>query len=178
MNLNNLVQFGPWTIRYVHTHFGWKQSCAVSNCSNTTRAQFEVVSPSHRATQTVCSACAAVLAGHDINTLNKADTYAQVVKPQFTALKQLHGMQAVHNHQNKKVIGRLNANIGDNHVFITFFSSGWCMLSINGKPMSPNLNKSIKSKKVAINFAVEVINNKYKDRLLSHIQHGTPFVMP
>lgn len=177
MNQNALKQFGPWTIRYVHTHFGWKQSCAVSNCTNTTRAQFELVSPSHRATQIVCGKCGTALTDHDITALDKAEDYVKVVKPQFKSLKQLNGIQVVRNHP-KNVTGRLNVNIGGHHVFITIMDGGWCYLSINGQPMSPNLNKSIKSTKVATEFAVQVINNKYKDRLLSHIQHGTPFVMP
>ncbi len=172
-----LEQFGPWTIRYVYTHFGWKQSCAVSNCTNTTRAQFEVVSQSHRATQIVCSTCAAALTGHNITALDKAEEYVKVVKPQYKNLKQLNGLQVVRKHP-KNVTGRLNANIGDNHVFIVIMEGGWCYLSIGGQPMSPNLKKSIKSTNVATDFAKQVINNKYKDRLLSHIQHGTPFVMP
>ena len=178
MNLNVLIEYGAWTIQVIHTHFGWKQSCSVSDCQNATRAQFELVSPFQRITQNVCSTCAASLTGQSVAALNKADAYVEIIKPQFKNLKQLTGLQEVYNHP-KNVTGRFNANIGRRyHVFITVMSSGYCYLSINNQPMSPNLNKSIKSTRVATDFAVQVVNNKYKDQLFNHILHGTPFIMP
>jgi len=178
MNFKILIQCGPWAIQAIHTHFGWKQSCAVSDCQNATRAQFEIVSQSQRTTLTVCSTCAAALAGQSHTAISKADAYVKAIKPQFKNLRQLVGFQAVYNHP-KKVTGRFNANIGKRyHVFITIMSSGRCYLSIDNQPISPNLNKSIKSTRMATDFAVQVINNKYKDQLFNHILYGTPFIMP
>ncbi len=178
MNLHLLMQYGFWILQSVQTNFGWKQICDVADCQNATRAQFTVASQSHQATLNVCSNCAAALTDHSVSRFNMAETYINTVRPQFKSLRQLNAMQIVSNHPNKNVKGRLNISIGDQHIFITSFQGGGYMLIVNGQPKSPNLNKSIKGKKRLTDFTQNIVNNRYKDRLLNHILHGTPFIMP
>ncbi len=178
--LNSLTPYGPqWGFQSIDTHYGWKQNCEMDQCLSRSRVRFVIYNKQYNATRIVCSSCAANLTGMHAHAFSVCETCVNNLKPHFQTLRNLNGLRQSHQHSHKNMTGYLSINIGDQHVYISEFNSGRYLLSINRKPIHPNLNyKAFKSKKRVAEFAIETVNNYYKSRMINHVLFGTPFVMP
>ena len=172
MNLNKYTQYGPWSLKEIHTNFGHKQSCGIESCSQKSRAQFEIYSQPCGYTRYVCSYCASYLTGLDISRLLVAETYIESVKNQFKNLKNLIGMCPVYNHPCKDLVGKLNTTIGAHRIIISSFKDGKCSLIIDGKPIKASLINSFRNKREVTEHAINFINNLNKDKLYYFIING------
>lgn len=178
MNIQQLLVLAPWTLKSIHTHLGWKQTCDVKYCHQKSRSRFEVLSQSHQITRNVCSYCASRLTGINISKFAVVETYIDNIKPHFKNLRNLTGLQSVNDPQRPDFISKFCMVIGDQRINISIFKNGRCMLIINSKPIPPSLRKSFKGKNEVAEFAVQYVNNQYITKIFNYIIYGQHFVMP
>ena len=97
------------------------------------------------------------------------ETYIENIKNQFKSLKNLVGMNVVYNHPNQDLVSKLDTTIGEHKVIITKFKDGKYNLIIDGKPIKADLYKTFKSKKQVTQCAIDLINNRNKDKFYYYI---------